>query len=166
MSQTMLSATNSTNLPRGVVTAEAVEKATTATDEDQIGLTLANWDVAACGQRLFVARIKHQNTRGGLYIPEEYQEQQNDGVVISAGPMAYVNDLAASGPEEEKGRRLLGLDDLDCATRRFLRPGDRITFGKWSGDTVVRKGSVKAGMDTLMVMNADAIIGVPRKVGK
>lgn len=150
--------TKSTTLPKGVVTAEAVERATTATSADQIALTIANWDVQACGQRIFVARIKHEHTKGGLYIPEEYQEQQNDGVVISAGPMAYVNDVNAVEPNTLTG------EELDVATRRKLRPGDLVTFGKWSGDTVARKGTVKFGLDTLMVMNDEHVIGVPRKV--
>lgn len=156
--QAMIHPTKTNTLPKGAVMAEAVERATTATSDEQIELTIKNWDVQACGQRIFVARIKHEQTQGGLYIPQEYQEQQNDGVVISAGAMAYVNDV-----EVEEGCTLTG-DDLDVATRRKLKPGDRVTFGKWSGDTVARKGTVKAGLDTLMVMNDDNVIGVPRKV--
>lgn len=139
--------------------AEIVSK-TTATSEEQIQETLANWDVQAIGQRVYVARIQHEQTAGGLFIPEQWQARQNDGVVISAGPIAYVNDDFEATEEE---RKAMSSEDLDCATRRFLKPGDRITFGKWSGDTVERKQTVKHGLDTLMVMNADDVIGVPRK---
>jgi co-chaperonin GroES (HSP10) len=136
---------------------EAVAKKTEIS-ADQISETIENWDVQACGQRVFVARLKHETTRGGLYIPDEYQEQQCDGVVISAGAMAYVNDV-----EPPEGCTATG-DDLDVVTRRKLRAGDKVTFGKWSGDTVSRKGSVKRGLDTLMVMNDDQIIGIPKDV--
>ena len=152
---------------RAAVHASALDAVSKATEigEDQIATTLANWDVQASGQRLFVARLKHEKTAGGLFIPGEYQEQQCDGVVISAGPLAYVNDEQPEDGEDANRRLDMTPDQLDCATRRFLQPGDRITFGKWSGDTVSRKGSVKAGLDVLMVMNADDVIGTPRTVG-
>lgn len=140
-------------------TAEAVNK-TTVTSDEQIKETLEHWDLQACGQRVYVARVQQAQTTGGLFIPEQWQGRQNDGVVISAGPIAYIND---DFDLDDKARAALPPDELDCATRRFLKPGDRITFGKWSGDVVERKQTVKRGLDTLMVMNADDVIGVPRK---
>ena len=135
----------------------------TEIDDEQIGATIANWDVKASGQRLFVARIKHAQTQGGLYIPQQWQEQQCDGVVISAGPLAYVNDDPPEDAAEASRRLAMSPEELDCASRRFLKAGDRVTFGRWSGDPVTRKGSVKHGLDTLMVMNADDVIGTPRR---
>ena len=159
----MIQKHSNTTLPGAQLAAKAAVEATEG-DAAQISATLENWDVKAAGQRLFVARVKHGTTAGGLIIPEQWQEQQNDGVVISAGPMAYINDKPAADDDEAIARHDMTPDQLDCATRRFLKPGDRITFGKWSGDTVSRKGSVKTGLDTLMVMNADDVIGSPRKV--
>lgn len=139
--------------------AETVNK-TTATSDEQIKDTLEHWDNQATGQRLYVARISHETTAGGLIIPEQWREQQNDGVVISAGPIAYINDDFSAS---EADRKQMSPDELDCATRRFLKPGDLITFGKWDGDTVTRKQTVQKGLTTLMVMNADSVVGVPRK---
>lgn len=149
----------SASLGAGAMKAAAAEASTLT--EDQIADTLAHWDVAAHGQRVFVARIKHDRTQGGIFIPEQWQEQQNDGVVISAGPLAYVNDRQPADAADAERRLSLHPEELDCATRRFLRPGDRITFSRWGGDTVTRKGTVTKGLDTLMVMNADDVIGTP-----
>nr|ASN63745.1 co-chaperonin GroES [uncultured virus] len=134
----------------------------TAITKDQIAETILHWDVEASGQRLFVAPLITNRTEGGIYIPDEANNGQHDGVVVSAGPLAYINDQE---PTDKDGNpvdpKWLSPDDLDCATRRFLKPGDIIHFGRWSGSTVERANTVRKGMRKLMVMNADDVVGRP-----
>lgn len=136
--------------------------------EEEIAATLENWDVQAFGQKLFVARLRNTKSSGKHGVPIHLAEdatmveEQSDAVVISAGPQAYVN---SEWPTDKDGQpldpRWLNDDELNMATRRFLKPGDRITFGRYAGGTVCRKGTVSKGLDTLMVINADDVIGKP-----
>lgn len=133
----------------------------TLSSEDQISKTIENWDVQAEGYRVFVAKVAHEQTSGGLFIPGQYQEEQCDGVVISAGPLAHI--VVGERPADCNSKHI---DDIAVECRVWLKPGDRVTYGKWSGDTVNRKSTVKQGLSTLMLMNHDHIIGIPKDINK
>src|SRR6185369_16177879 len=108
-----------TTAVRGAIHASAIEAVSrdTTISPEQIADTLANWDLKATGQRVYVARLKHDTTAGGIIIPGEYQEEQCDGVVISAGPLAYINDARPDDGEDANRRLDMTPDQLDCATR-------------------------------------------------
>jgi chaperonin GroES len=67
--------------------------------------------------RVMVLRVEEeQKTVGGIIIPETAKEKPQEGKVIAVGP----------GKLDEKGKRM-GMD---------VKAGDRILFGKYSGNEV------------------------------
>jgi chaperonin GroES len=67
--------------------------------------------------RVMVLRIEEQEkTSGGIIIPETAKEKPQQGKVIAVGP----------GKVDEKGKRM-GMD---------VKEGDRILFGKYSGNEI------------------------------
>lgn len=85
--------------------------------------------------RVLVKRVKEEEkTRGGIIIPETAQEKPQEGEVVAVGP----------GTRDEDGERI----ELD------VKVGDRILFGKYSGQTVKVEG------EELLVMREEDIMGV------
>ncbi len=67
--------------------------------------------------RVLVSRLEEeQKTSGGIIIPETAKEKPQEGKVIAVGP----------GKVDEDGKRI-GMD---------VKVGDRILFGKYSGNEV------------------------------
>jgi chaperonin GroES len=67
--------------------------------------------------RVMVLRVEEeQKTVGGIIIPETAKEKPQEGKVIAVGP----------GKVDEKGKRM-GMD---------VKAGDRILFGKYSGNEI------------------------------
>jgi chaperonin GroES len=67
--------------------------------------------------RVMVLRVEEeQKTVGGIIIPETAKEKPQEGKVIAVGP----------GKVDEEGKRL-GMD---------VKAGDRILFGKYSGNEI------------------------------
>jgi len=67
--------------------------------------------------RVLVLRVEEeQKTSGGIIIPETAKEKPQEGKVIAVGP----------GKVDEEGKRI-GMD---------VKVGDRILFGKYSGNEV------------------------------
>ena len=85
--------------------------------------------------RVVVRRIKaDEKTKGGIIIPDTAQEKPQEGEVIAVGP----------GGRDEAGK-LIPID---------LKPGNRVLFGKWSGNEIKLDG------EELLIMKESDIMGV------
>ena len=85
--------------------------------------------------RVVVKRIDAEDkTAGGIIIPDTAKEKPSQGEVIAVGP----------GGRDENGK-LIPID---------VKVGDRVLFGKYSGQTVKVKG------DELLVMREEDLMGV------
>jgi chaperonin GroES len=88
--------------------------------------------------RVVVKRVTaDQKTAGGIIIPDTAQEKPQEGEVVAVGP----------GGRDESGK-LIPID---------LKAGDRVLFGKWSGN------EVKIDGEELLIMKESDIMGVIAK---
>jgi chaperonin GroES len=85
--------------------------------------------------RVVVERIDAEaKSAGGIIIPDTAQEKPSQGEIIAVGP----------GGRDEAGK-LIPID---------LQVGDRVLFGKWSGNEVKLDGQ------ELLIMKESDIMGV------
>ena len=85
--------------------------------------------------RVVVRRIEEDmKTAGGIIIPDTVKEKPMQGEIIAVGP----------GARDEQGK-LVPLD---------VRKGDRVLFGKWSGN------EVKIDGEEFLIMKESDILGV------
>jgi chaperonin GroES len=85
--------------------------------------------------RVLVKRIEeNERTAGGIIIPDTAKEKPSQGEIIAVGPGA-----------RDEGGRLVPLD---------VKVGDRVLFGKWSGNEVKIDGK------ELLIMKESDILGV------
>jgi chaperonin GroES len=85
--------------------------------------------------RVVVRRIESdERTAGGIIIPDTAKEKPQEGEVIAVGP----------GARDEQGK-LVPLD---------LKAGDRILFGKWSGN------EVKIDGQEYLIMKESDVMGI------
>jgi len=85
--------------------------------------------------RVLVRRIEQEEkTQGGIIIPDTAKEKPMEGEVIAAGPGARGDD-----------GKLIPLD---------VKVGDRVLFGKWSGN------EIKIDGEDLVVMKESDIMGI------
>ena len=85
--------------------------------------------------RVIVKRIdEERKSAGGIVIPDTAAEKPDQGEVVAVG----------KGKKSDEGK-LIALD---------VKVGDRVLFGKYSGQTVKVKG------DELLVMREEDIMGV------
>ena len=85
--------------------------------------------------RVIVKRIEEERkSAGGIVIPDTATEKPDQGEVVAVG----------KGKKDEQGK-LIALD---------VKVGDKILFGKYSGQTVKVKG------EELLVMREEDIMGV------
>ena len=85
--------------------------------------------------RVVVKRIDaEETTTGGIIIPDSAKEKPSQGEILSVGP----------GGRDEAGK-LIPID---------LKVGDRVLFGKWSGNEVKLDGQ------ELLIMKESDIMGV------
>lgn len=88
--------------------------------------------------RVLVRRIEEENkTRGGIIIPDTAKEKPSQGEIIAVGP----------GKRDKSGKNI----PLD------VKKGDRILFGKWSGN------EVKIDGEELLIMQESDILGIIAK---
>lgn len=88
--------------------------------------------------RVVVKRVEsEEKTKGGIIIPDTAKEKPAEGEVIAVGP----------GARDESGKQVA----LD------VKVGDRVLFGKYSGQTVKVHG------DELLVMKEDDLFAVVEK---
>jgi chaperonin GroES len=87
------------------------------------------------GDRVLVKRVEEETkTKGGIIIPDTAKEKPQEGEVVSVGPGAI---------NEKTGER----------TKPELKAGDRILFGKWSGQ------EVKIDGQDLLIMKESDVLG-------
>jgi chaperonin GroES len=87
------------------------------------------------GDRVLVKRVEEEaKTKGGIIIPDTAKEKPQEGLVVAVGP----------GARDDAGKRI----DPD------VKAGDRILFGKWSGQ------EVKVDGEDLIIMKETDILGV------
>jgi chaperonin GroES len=85
--------------------------------------------------RVIVKRLdEERKTASGIVIPDTAAEKPDQGEIVSVGK-GKMNDDGKLVPLE-------------------VKPGDRVLFGKYSGQTVTVKG------EELLVMREDDIMGV------
>ncbi len=85
--------------------------------------------------RVLVRRVdEEETTAGGIIIPDTAQEKPMEGTVLAIGP----------GARDEQGK-LVPMD---------VEVGDRVLFGKWSGNEVTIDG------EELSIMKESDIMGV------
>jgi chaperonin GroES len=85
--------------------------------------------------RVVVKRIEaEEKSKGGIIIPDSAKEKPSQGEITAVGP----------GSRDEAGK-LIPID---------LKVGDRVLFGKWSGNEVVLDG------EDLLIMKESDIMGV------
>jgi chaperonin GroES len=90
--------------------------------------------------RVVIRRIEgEEKTKGGITIPDTAKEKPQEGEVIAVGP----------GARDERGK-LVPLD---------VKAGDRVLFGKWSGNEVKIDGA------ELLIMKESDIMGVIERTG-
>ena len=88
--------------------------------------------------RVIVKRLENETkTASGIYIPDNAAEKPDQGEVLAVGP----------GKKNDKGE----------AIAMGVKVGDRVLFGKYSGQTVKIKG------DELLVMKEDDLFAVVEK---
>ena len=85
--------------------------------------------------RVLVRRIEsNEKTAGGIIIPDSAQEKPQEGEIISVGPGARGSD-----------GKVYALD---------VKAGDRVLFGKWSGNEVSIDG------EDLLIMKESDVMAV------
>ena len=86
--------------------------------------------------RVLVRRVEaEEKTAGGIIIPDTAKEKPQEGEVVAAG----------SGTKSEKDGSVTPLD---------VKAGDRILFGKWSGQ------EVKVDGQDLIIMKESDVLGI------
>ena len=91
--------------------------------------------------RIVVKRIEEQETKiGGLFIPDSAKEKPQEGEVVAVG----------KGKRLEDGK-IIPLD---------VKAGDRILFGKYSGN------DIKIDGQEYMIMREDEVLGILEGAGK
>src|SRR5689334_9961539 len=92
-------------------------------------------DIRPLHDRVVVKRIEESETmQGGLYIPDSAKEKPQQGEVVAVG----------KGKRTDDGK-LIALD---------VEVGDRILFGKYSGNDIKLNGN------EYLIMREDEILGV------
>ncbi len=85
--------------------------------------------------RVVVRRLEEkENMQGGLYIPDSAKEKPQEGEIVAVG----------KGKRLEDGK-VIALD---------VKPGDRILFGKYSGN------EIKIDGEELLIMREDEVLGI------
>ena len=85
--------------------------------------------------RIVIRRIEGEDkTRGGIIIPDTVKEKPQEGEVIAVGP----------GARDESGKLV----------SPEVKAGDRVLFGKWSGN------EVKIDGEDLLIMKESDVMGI------
>ncbi len=88
--------------------------------------------------RILVRRVaEEEKTKGGLYIPDTAKEKPAEGEVVSAGP-GKANDKGVVRPLE-------------------VKVGDRVLFGKYSGNEIKIEGVEH------IILREDEVLGIIEK---
>jgi chaperonin GroES len=92
--------------------------------------------------RVIVRRISESEskTAGGLYIPDSAKEKPQEGEVVAVGKGKLLDNGTRAEPD--------------------VKAGDRILFGKYSGNEVKLDG------EELLIMREDDILGIIERAAK
>ena len=91
-------------------------------------------NVSPLADRVVVRSLEgHEQTRGGLFIPDTAKEKPQEGEILAVGPGRY--DEAKRVPME-------------------LKVGDKVLFGKYSGTEVVIDG------EALLILRESDVLAV------
>lgn len=87
------------------------------------------------GDRLLVKALEEKEVKkGGIIIPDTAKEKPQEGEVVAVGP----------GKVDDKGNKIA----------MHVKVGDRVVYGKYSGN------EIKIGDEEYMIMNEDDVYGV------
>jgi chaperonin GroES len=87
------------------------------------------------GDRVLVKSVEEKEVKkGGIIIPDTAKEKPQEGLIVAAGP----------GKVDDKGQRI----------PMNVKAGDRVLYGKYSGN------EVKLGDEELMIMHEEDIFGI------
>ena len=90
--------------------------------------------------RVLVRRVEQEEkTAGGVIIPDTAQEKPQEGEIVAVG----------AGARDDKGELITP----------EVKAGDRVLFGKWSGNEVKLDG------EELLIMKESDILGILEKSG-
>ena len=96
--------------------------------------TATTVSVTPLADRVVVRSLEgHEQTRGGLFIPDTAKEKPQEGEILAIGP----------GRFEDGGRVPMG-----------VKVGDKVLFGKYSGTEVVIDG------ETLLILRESDVLAV------
>jgi chaperonin GroES len=85
--------------------------------------------------RVLIKRVQEETkTAGGIIIPDNHKEKPAQGEVVAVGSGYRLQDGTIKALE--------------------LKKGDKVLFGKYSGT------EVKVGLDNLLIMKEDEILGI------
>jgi chaperonin GroES len=85
--------------------------------------------------RVLIRRVEaNEKTAGGIIIPDTVKEKPQEGEVVAVG----------AGSKNEEGK----------ITPLYVKAGDKILFGKWSGTEVKIEG------EDLIIMKESDILGI------
>jgi chaperonin GroES len=101
----------------------------------QVRIIMAKTKFRPLHDRVVVKRVDaEEKSKGGIIIPDTAKEKPQEGEVVAVGP----------GGRDENGK-LIPMD---------LKAGDRVLFGKWSGNEVKLDG------EELLIMKESDVMGV------
>lgn len=90
------------------------------------------------GDRVLVKPLEEKEVKkGGIIIPDTAKEKPQEGEVIAVGP----------GKTDDTGKKI----------PMEVKPGDRVLFGKYSGN------EVKIDDEEYLIMSQDDILGIIEK---
>jgi len=87
--------------------------------------------------RILVERLEEEVRKGGIIIPDSAKEKPQKGKVIAAGP----------GRVDDNGKRIA----MD------VKKGDRILFGKYSGN------EIRVGDEDYLIMREEDVLAIVEK---
>lgn len=108
------------------VDAEGVERSMRPPPNEAQPVALTNESIEPLADRVLIRPIAEADMKGGLYIPEAAKEKPVRGVVLAVGP-GKVFTAEEGGPYRN--------------VPMFLRVGDIVVYGKYSGIEVQLNGA-------------------------
>lgn len=103
------------------------------------------------GNRVLVERRKTSDlTTSGIYIPETAKEKSNVALVLAVGPGKILEVVC----HVRRGDTFEELSPVFSRQELFVKAGDRVLFGKYSGVDFEHEGK------TLLFLREEEIFGI------
>lgn len=137
-------------------------------DWETVLAAIKSCDVAPTGSRIYVLPVTRERSSGkhgtAIYLPQGTADTSSDGVVISAGPLAYVHWQGHLPADQQfDARNDADYRAIERLTRYRLQPGDIITFARWGGVETPRWW--EQSLANLLCMQADDVLGMVEQGG-